>query len=75
MDSGIEPTIKDLATMMIIVSDNLATDKILNIVGGAKAVQEKMRSVGLDHIYINHTIWELLSLCAGIPPEPYTKEV
>lgn len=75
MDSGIEPTIKDLATMMIIVSDNQATDKILNLVGGADSVQEKMRSIGLKNIYIKHSIWELLSLCVGIPPQPYTKEI
>ncbi|MFD1926771.1 serine hydrolase [Sporosarcina siberiensis] len=75
MDCGIEPTIKDLATMMIIVSDNLATDKILTIVGGADRVQEKMRSIGLENIHVRHSIWELLSLCAEITPEPYTKEL
>ncbi len=75
MDSGIEPTIKDLATMMIIVSDNLATDKILKVVGGANAVQEKMHSIGLKNINIKHSIWELLSLCVGASLRPYTKEI
>lgn len=75
MDSGIEPTIKDLATMMIIVSDNQATDKLLNLVGGAAAVQEKMQSIGLENIHIKHSIWELLSLSAGKSPQPHTKEI
>ncbi|TQR21250.1 serine hydrolase [Psychrobacillus vulpis] len=75
MEYGIEPTIKDLATMMIIVSDNLATDKVMSIVGGANSVQEKMHQIGLNNIYIKHTCWELLSLSAGIPPQPYSLEL
>ena len=74
MDSGIEPTIKDLATMMIIVSDNQTTDKLLNLVGAA-AVQEKMQSIGLENIHIKHSIWELLSLSAGRSAHPHTKEI
>ena len=75
MDSGIEPTIKDLATMMIIVSDNQATDKLLELVGGAAAVEEKMQNIGLGNIHIKHTIWELLSLSAGKSPHPYSVEL
>ena len=75
MDSGIEPTIKDLAAMMIIVSDNQATDKLLNLVGGADAVEEKMQSIGLENIHIKHSIWELLSLSAGKSPHPYSIEL
>lgn len=72
MDSGIQPTIKDLATMMIIVSDNQATDKLLDLVGGAGAVEEKMKNIGLNNIHIKHSIWELLSLSAGKSPHPYS---
>lgn len=72
MDYGIEPTIKDLATMMIIVSDNLATDKVLSLIG-AQHVQQKMRDIGLDNIYIQQSCWDLLSLSVGIPSQPYSK--
>ncbi|WP_033542889.1 serine hydrolase [Planococcus sp. CAU13] len=75
MDSGIQPTIKDLATMMIIVSDNQATDKLLELVGGAEAVEEKMKSIGLNNIHIKHSIWDLLSWSAGKTELPHTEEM
>ncbi|MCG7344368.1 class A beta-lactamase-related serine hydrolase [Sporosarcina sp. ACRSL] len=74
MDTGISPTIKDLATMMIIVSDNMATDKLLSMVD-AQSVQDYMRAIGLEHIFVKHSIWELLSLCAGIEPTAYSDEM
>lgn len=75
MEYGIKPTIKDLATMMIIVSDNLATDKLLKIVGGVHPVQETMAKLGFKNIYIKHSIWELLSLSVGIPNQRYSSEL
>lgn len=74
MDVGISPTIKDLAMMMIIVSDNMATDKLLSRVN-AQTVQNYMRYHGLEHIHVKHSIWELLSLCAGISPTEYSDEM
>lgn len=70
---GVEVTIHDLITMMIIVSDNMATDKVLKIVG-IKNVQDFMTELHLDNIYIYHSCWELLCLCAGIQPQPYTAD-
>ncbi|MBM7646184.1 beta-lactamase class A [Scopulibacillus daqui] len=65
-DSGLEVSVKDLATMMIIVSDNLATDKILELMGKEK-VNQFTTSLALHHTYLAHSIWELLSLYAGLP--------
>src|SRR5699024_7372575 len=73
MAPGIMPTIKDLATMMIIVSDNLATDKLFQIVG-MDNVQNKMRDHGLNQIFIEHTIWDLLRLSVGVSSESYSQE-
>lgn len=74
MDAGMSPTIKDLAMMMIVVSDNMATDKLLTFVN-SQTVQEYMRTIGLKQIYVKHSIWELLSYCVGISPTLYSEEM
>jgi beta-lactamase class A len=48
MDAGASVTIKDLVTLMIIVSDNSATDVLYRMVGGPDAVTRRMRALGLD---------------------------
>ncbi|MFL6450234.1 MAG: serine hydrolase [Bryobacteraceae bacterium] len=47
LDDGAQLTIKDLLTMMIIVSANTATDMIFAKVGGIEPVNELMKSYGL----------------------------
>ncbi len=47
MDSGLQPTIRDLLTLMIIISDNEATDLLSDKAGRANVTQF-MRSLGLD---------------------------
>src|SRR5690242_18948330 len=43
LDAGVELTIKDLLTLMIIVSDNTATDLLYYKVGGPDAVNRLMK--------------------------------
>jgi beta-lactamase class A len=50
MDTGAVLTIKDLITLMIIVSDNTATDLMFEKVGGTAPVNDLMRSYGLNTI-------------------------
>jgi beta-lactamase class A len=40
---GLRPTLRDLAVLMIIVSDNVATKALIEAVGGAKAVNDTTR--------------------------------
>src|SRR3954447_659115 len=47
LDDGAQVTIKDLLTMMIVVSDNTATDMIFRKVGGIEPVNELMKNYGL----------------------------
>jgi beta-lactamase class A len=50
LDSGAELTIKDLLTLMVIVSDNTATDLLYDKVGGPDAVTGLMKEWGLNSI-------------------------
>lgn len=59
MASGLKPTIKDLITLMIILSDNEATDILLNKVG-ASNVTATMRALGLNNLRVDRTTFELI---------------
>jgi beta-lactamase class A len=50
LDGGATLTIKDLITLMIIVSDNTATDMLFEKVGGTEPVNKLMQSYGLNTI-------------------------
>ena len=47
MDPGAVMTVKDLITMMIVVSDNTATEVLYRMVGGPDAVNARMDALGL----------------------------
>jgi beta-lactamase class A len=49
----LELTLDDLATLMIIVSDNTATDMLLRAVGGTPSVNDAMNSLGLPTARVN----------------------
>ena len=50
LDPGVQLTIKDLLTLMIIVSDNTATDLLYDKVGGTEPVNQLMTAWGLPSI-------------------------
>lgn len=47
LDAGATVTVKDLVTLMNVVSDNTATDVLYRMVGGPAAVNARMKSLGL----------------------------
>ena len=49
LDPGAVMTVKDLITLMIIVSDNTATEVLYRMVGGPEAVNARMRALGLNN--------------------------
>jgi beta-lactamase class A len=59
LDDGAAVTIKDLLTLMTIVSDNTATDIIFDKVGGPEPVNALMRSFGFNSIQAvgNADVW------------------
>jgi len=66
---GLTLSLKNLATMMIILSDNSATDMLIDRVGAAE-VTARMRSLGLENIRVDRTTLELILDYNGIDYEP-----
>ena len=48
LEPGAVLTVKDLITLMVIVSDNTATDVLYKMVGGPDAVNRRMEALGLQ---------------------------
>ena len=53
LSPGVTITLDDLAWLMIVVSDNVATHLVLQRVGGPDAVNERMASLGLSSAWLN----------------------
>ncbi len=50
---GVALSVRNLLELMLLISDNSATDILLRAVGGPRAVTAKMRELGLDGIRVN----------------------
>jgi len=65
-DEGVQPTLRDLITLMIIISDNTATDMVVDFVGGTDVVEGYMHELGLTNIFFKLNCKDLLK---GLFPE------
>jgi beta-lactamase class A len=65
LDPGLQPTIRDLAELMIIVSDNYATDLCYRLVGRER-LAASLAELGLAGTHLPHTTWELLAHVGGL---------
>lgn len=54
-DDGLMPTVRDLLTLMIIISDNTATDMVIHRLG-LDAINATLRELGLRHTFLPLTI-------------------
>ncbi len=63
LDPGLRPTVRDLATLMIIVSDNTATDILFKRLG-LRSVNPTLRDLGLvsTDVFCTNREWYLLLL-------------
>lgn len=67
MDEGLQPTLRDLAELMIIVSDNWATDLLWNRLTKAR-VNATLSEIGMTQTSLPYTIHELFSTLAEADP-------
>lgn len=68
---GVSLSVRNLMEMMLLISDNSATDIVLRLAGGPEAVTAKMRELGITGISVNRPTVRLISdwLGADLPPE------
>jgi len=52
---GLSPTLDDLAWMMIVLSDNIATRALIREVGGPQVVEAHMDALGLSHLRLRES--------------------
>lgn len=57
---GVSMSLRNVANMMMMISDNSATDIVMKRVGGPAAVHTRMRAMGLNGIRVDRTIQELV---------------
>jgi len=67
---GIKLTIRNLINFMMLISDNSATDLLLNKVG-ASSVTNRLRTYGLEKITVDRTCHHLIMDAIGMDYEKY----
>lgn len=65
LDEGLQPTIRDLAELMIIVSDNWATDLIYDRIG-KEPMAATLQNLGMTNTFIPLTIREMFCTMADM---------
>jgi beta-lactamase class A len=65
LDVGDTLTIRDLATLMVIVSDNTATDVLFRAVGGPAAVARRMQELGFSETRPQWTVHDYFAALRG----------
>ena len=68
MDIGLQPTVRDLAELMITISDNEATDLLYGMIG-REQIATTLRDVGMNQTHLPLTIRQMLSSIAGLDSE------
>ncbi len=74
LDNGLPLSVRDLLTLMIIISDNTATDILMNRLG-VEAIDRNIHNLGLANIHVAHTLKDIFSdmLPSSDPNQDRTK--
>lgn len=69
---GVALSVRNLMELMLLISDNIATDVLLRLAGGPEAVTARMRESGITGINVNRPTARLIADWDGVknlPPE------
>ena len=69
---GLALSVRNLLELMLLISDNSATDVLLRLAGGPEAVTARMRALGIHGLDVNRPTARLIADWAGVstlPPE------
>ncbi|HWQ50554.1 MAG TPA: serine hydrolase [Terriglobales bacterium] len=74
MQEGLSPTLHDLATLMVILSDNMATNMVVDAVTPQR-IHEFLSSRGLNRIHWRRKMMDTAAMAAGIENEAAAGDV
>ncbi|UCC39743.1 MAG: class A beta-lactamase [Candidatus Aminicenantes bacterium] len=69
-DPGVELSVLNLMKLMLIISDNSATDLCIRTAGGTAAVTQYMRDIGIEGIRVDRTVLGIINEYLGIKEIP-----
>ena len=64
--AGLNPTVRDLLKLMVIISDNTATNMLFDVAGGATALEEYACSLGLKETRLRRKLFDTETEARGI---------
>jgi beta-lactamase class A len=67
---GLALSVRNLLELMLLISDNSATDVCLRLAGGGDAVNARMRELGIDGISVNRSTAQLIADWIGVTSLP-----
>jgi|SRR5690625_2772087 len=73
LDTGAKLSIKDLVVLMMIVSDNVATDLLMNL-AGKENINAYMKELGLTNTTVIHDVRDAILHSLGKDPETITDD-
>jgi beta-lactamase class A len=71
---GLALSIRNLLEIMLLVSDNTATDLLFRQAGGGASVTARMRKLGIEGLRVDRPTVELIADWKGLSPLPGEKE-
>ena len=69
-DPGLSVSILNLLEIMMLISDNTATDRLLDAVGGGEAVTDRMSALGVEGVRVDRPTIDLIGDWLGVEHMP-----